>query len=35
LLTFYIEGDKTEAGMENVGRPEPTPEIGSGRARRR
>jgi len=35
LLTFYIEGDKTGIGIENVGRPEPTPEIGSGKAKRR
>jgi len=35
LPTFYVEGDKTGIGIENVGRPEPTPEISSGRARRR
>jgi len=35
LLTFYIEGDKTGAGMENIGRLEPTLRIGSSKARGR
>jgi len=34
LLTFYVEGDKTGIGMENAGRSEPTPGIGSGRPKR-
>jgi len=32
---FYVEGDKTGIGMENVGRPELMLRIGSGKAERR
>jgi len=30
-----MEGDKTGIGMENVGRPEPTLGIGSGKAEKK